>query len=124
MVTLKGKETELAAGSKLRAVSTVANLAEKSPDSDNALKVLPQGSKPWYRTWHLVKLNLILMVPLVSSASVGYDGLSSCSLMDLKLFLTAIVFAGSMMNFCTEILTVIIPLLKIETSVLVSLKAR
>ncbi|RAQ54525.1 hypothetical protein AFGD_003896 [Aspergillus flavus] len=68
MVTLKGKETELAAGSKLRAVSTVADLAEKSPDSDNALKVLPQGSKPWYRTWHLVKLNLILMVPLVSSA--------------------------------------------------------
>ncbi|KAF7629504.1 hypothetical protein AFLA_013218 [Aspergillus flavus NRRL3357] len=85
MVTLKRKETELAAGSKLRAV-------------------LPQGSKPWYRTWHLVKLNLILMVSLVSSASVGYD--------------------GSMMNFCTEILTVIIPLLKIETSVLVSLKAR
>ncbi|RAQ69968.1 hypothetical protein COH20_008210 [Aspergillus flavus] len=97
-MTLKRKETELAAGSKLRAVSTVADLAEKSPDSDNALKVLPQGSKPWYRTWHLVKLNLILMVPLVSSASVGYD--------------------GSMMNFCTEILTVIIPLLKIETSVL------
>ncbi|UDD65076.1 hypothetical protein AFCA_012269 [Aspergillus flavus] len=57
MMTLKRKETELAAGSKLRAV-------------------LPQGSKPWYRTWHLVKLNLILMVPLVSSASVGYDAFS------------------------------------------------
>ncbi|KAB8200199.1 general substrate transporter [Aspergillus parasiticus] len=55
MAILKGEETELAVGSKLRAV-------------------LPQGSKPWYRTWHLVKLNLLLTVPLVSSASVGYDG--------------------------------------------------
>ncbi|KAH7134451.1 general substrate transporter [Dactylonectria macrodidyma] len=36
--------------------------------------VLPQNPRPWYRTWHLVKLNLLLLVPLVSSASVGYDG--------------------------------------------------
>ncbi|KAH6990016.1 general substrate transporter [Ilyonectria destructans] len=48
-------EAERAAGSKLSAV-------------------LPENPKPWYRTPHLVKLNLLLLVPLVSSASVGYDG--------------------------------------------------
>ncbi|KAM5345647.1 hypothetical protein ACJ41O_011508 [Fusarium nematophilum] len=37
-------------------------------------RVLPQDPKPWYRTWHIVKLNLCLLVPLFSSASVGYDG--------------------------------------------------
>ncbi|KAH7260984.1 general substrate transporter [Fusarium redolens] len=49
------KEAELAVGSELS-------------------RVLPQDPKPWYRTWHLVKLNLCLLVPLFSSASVGYDG--------------------------------------------------
>ncbi|KAF9893074.1 hypothetical protein FE257_012485 [Aspergillus nanangensis] len=55
MSLFRRKEAEPVGGSKLRAV-------------------LPQDSKPWYLTWHLVKLNLILLVPLVSSASVGYDG--------------------------------------------------
>ncbi|KAJ3528488.1 hypothetical protein NM208_g10175 [Fusarium decemcellulare] len=49
------KEAELAVGSELS-------------------KVLPPDPKPWYRTSHLVKLNLCLMVPLFSSSSVGYDG--------------------------------------------------
>ncbi|KAK7425883.1 hypothetical protein QQZ08_007597 [Neonectria magnoliae] len=48
-------EAERAAGSKLTAV-------------------LPPDPKPWYRTWHLVRLNLLLLVPLTSAASVGYDG--------------------------------------------------
>ncbi|KAE9573532.1 Lactose permease [Colletotrichum fructicola] len=51
----KKKETELAVGSALAAV-------------------LPANPKPWYRTSHLLKLNLCLLVPLFSSASVGYDG--------------------------------------------------
>ncbi|TPX09064.1 uncharacterized protein E0L32_001674 [Thyridium curvatum] len=38
--------------------------------------VLPENPKPWYRTAHLIQLNLILLVPLMSSASVGYDGKS------------------------------------------------
>jgi hypothetical protein len=37
--------------------------------------VLPKDAKPWYRTWHLVKLNLVLLAPLLSAGSVGYDGL-------------------------------------------------
>ncbi|CCF44158.1 lactose permease [Colletotrichum higginsianum] len=36
--------------------------------------VLPAHPKPWYLTPHLLKLNLLLLVPLLSSASVGYDG--------------------------------------------------
>lgn len=38
-------------------------------------KVLPQYGKPWYRVPHLLKLNLILLVPLLSSAVAGYDGM-------------------------------------------------
>ncbi|KAB8255192.1 general substrate transporter [Aspergillus pseudonomiae] len=36
--------------------------------------VLPQHGKPWFRVPHLLKLNLILLVPLLSSAVAGYDG--------------------------------------------------
>ncbi|KAH6987114.1 general substrate transporter [Ilyonectria destructans] len=36
--------------------------------------VLPDDSRPWYRTPHLIKLNLLLLVPLVSSGAIGYDG--------------------------------------------------
>lgn len=38
-------------------------------------KFLPNGAKPWYLTRHLILLNLILCVPLLSSSAVGYDGL-------------------------------------------------
>ncbi|KAF5568024.1 lactose permease [Fusarium phyllophilum] len=37
------------------------------------LKVLPQTELSWYRTKHLVLLNLMLLVPLLSSSAVGYD---------------------------------------------------
>ncbi|KAK5078276.1 hypothetical protein LTR64_003315 [Lithohypha guttulata] len=37
-------------------------------------KVLPSYQKPWYRVPHLLKLNLVLLVPLLSSAVAGYDG--------------------------------------------------
>ncbi|KAF4984050.1 hypothetical protein FZEAL_663 [Fusarium zealandicum] len=36
--------------------------------------VLPDDPRPWYRTPHLLKLNLLLLVPLVSSGAIGYDG--------------------------------------------------
>ncbi|OWP04258.1 hypothetical protein B2J93_9326 [Marssonina coronariae] len=35
--------------------------------------VLPEDALPWYKTRHLVRLNLILLVPLFSSSTVGYD---------------------------------------------------
>ncbi|KAI1622440.1 general substrate transporter [Exophiala viscosa] len=37
-------------------------------------RVLPAYEKPWYRIPHLLQLNLILIVPLLSSAVAGYDG--------------------------------------------------
>lgn len=36
--------------------------------------VLPQDERTWLRIPHLLKLNLILMIPLLSSAVAGYDG--------------------------------------------------
>ncbi|OQV08598.1 hypothetical protein CLAIMM_12843 [Cladophialophora immunda] len=41
---------------------------------DALAKVLPKHDKPWYRVPHLLELNLILLVPLLSSATAGYDG--------------------------------------------------
>ncbi|KAK9311650.1 general substrate transporter [Lipomyces starkeyi] len=38
------------------------------------LEVLPIHHQPWYKTKHLVHLNLILLVPLFSSATIGFDG--------------------------------------------------
>ncbi|KAH7357277.1 general substrate transporter [Rhexocercosporidium sp. MPI-PUGE-AT-0058] len=37
------------------------------------LAVLPTDPKPWYKTSHLIQLNLILLVPLFSAATVGFD---------------------------------------------------
>ncbi|KAH8895472.1 general substrate transporter [Thozetella sp. PMI_491] len=50
-----GKGAELAVGAELAAV-------------------LPSSPKPWYKTRRILHLNLILLVPLLSSASIGYDG--------------------------------------------------
>ncbi|KAM5344628.1 hypothetical protein ACJ41O_013163 [Fusarium nematophilum] len=36
--------------------------------------VLPDDPRPWYRVPHLIKLNLLLLIPLVSSGAIGYDG--------------------------------------------------
>lgn len=37
-------------------------------------EVLPDHEKPWYRVRHLLMLNLILLIPLLSAATHGYDG--------------------------------------------------
>ena len=37
-------------------------------------RVLPKYDRPWYRVSHLLQLNLILLVPLLSSGVAGYDG--------------------------------------------------
>lgn len=36
--------------------------------------VLPDHGKPWYLVPHLLKLNLLLLIPLASSGAIGYDG--------------------------------------------------
>jgi len=51
---------------------------DKPPHSSSVgeelAKVLPQSDKPWWRKAYLLRLNLVLLVPLFSSATVGYDG--------------------------------------------------
>lgn len=41
---------------------------------DAIADALPTDGKPWYRSQHLILLNLILLVPLLSAATSGYDG--------------------------------------------------
>lgn len=36
--------------------------------------VLPDHGKPWYKVKHLLLLNILMIVPLLSGASAGYDG--------------------------------------------------
>ncbi|CAF3468899.1 unnamed protein product [Fusarium graminearum] len=36
--------------------------------------VLPDDTRPWWRVPHLLKLNLLLLIPLISSGAIGYDG--------------------------------------------------
>ncbi|KAH7139923.1 general substrate transporter [Dactylonectria estremocensis] len=36
--------------------------------------LLPDDPRPWYRVRHLIRLNLCLIIPLLSSTTLGYDG--------------------------------------------------
>jgi hypothetical protein len=36
--------------------------------------VLPQTGKSWWNVPYLLKLNLLLLIPLMSSSVAGYDG--------------------------------------------------
>jgi hypothetical protein len=38
-------------------------------------EVLPHNPKYWFQTPHLLRLNLLLLVPLLSSSVAGYDGM-------------------------------------------------
>lgn len=40
-------------------------------------QVLPQTNKWWFQHPHLLRLNLVLLVPLLSSSVYGYDGEST-----------------------------------------------
>lgn len=37
-------------------------------------EVLPKTNKWWFQQPHLLRLNLLLLVPLLSSSVAGYDG--------------------------------------------------
>lgn len=37
-------------------------------------EVLPQSDKWWFQQPHLVRLNLLLLIPLMSSSVSGFDG--------------------------------------------------
>lgn len=40
-------------------------------------EVLPQTNKWWFQQPHLLRLNLLLLVPLLSSSVSGYDGIKT-----------------------------------------------
>lgn len=37
-------------------------------------QVLPQTDKYWFQQPHLLRLNFVLLVPMLSSSVFGYDG--------------------------------------------------
>lgn len=37
-------------------------------------RVLPRTNKWWFQQPHLLRLNMVLLVPLLSSSVSGYDG--------------------------------------------------
>lgn len=41
---------------------------------DALAAVLPKHEQMWFKVPHLLYLNLVLLVPLLSSAVAGYDG--------------------------------------------------
>lgn len=47
---------------------------DKAVVGEAIAKVLPDYGKPWYRVNHLLRLNLMMIVPLLCGASTGYDG--------------------------------------------------
>ncbi|KAK7184487.1 MFS transporter [Paraphaeosphaeria sporulosa] len=47
-------------------------------------EVMPQTTKYWFQTPHLLRLNLILLIPLLSSSVAGYDGSLMNGLQSLK----------------------------------------
>ncbi|OLN83421.1 Lactose permease 11 [Colletotrichum chlorophyti] len=64
--------------------SKPAKKAAEQAAGSGLLAVLPDNPAPWYRTNHLLLLNLILFVPMLSSASVGFDGAMMNGLQTLK----------------------------------------
>lgn len=59
-------------------------------------EVLPQSTKHWFQTPHLLRLNLLLLVPLLSSPVAGYDGMTSFLECSCRTFTN--YTAGSPMN--------------------------
>ena len=52
--------------------------------------VLPKYERFWFQIHHLLELNLILLVPLLSSAVASYDGklVGNCALADTYCYLS------------------------------------
>jgi MFS family permease len=68
--------------------------------SEAIAAVLPQYDRPWFKSPHLLKLYLILIFPLLSSAVAGYDGgsLASPATSMIGRSIKAKSVLGSMMN--------------------------
>lgn len=60
--------------------------------------VLPATNKYWFQQPHLLRLNLILLVPLLSPSTFGYDGKKARSTLLCLTDPTRIFHLGSLMN--------------------------
>ena len=58
----------------IETLATDVAAAEAGHEKRTFNSLLPPDDQPWYRKRHLVKLNLLLIVPLLSSDVNGYDG--------------------------------------------------
>ena len=59
--------------------SYTSNMVKDSDIVGHSLaEVLPHNPKYWFQTPHLLRLNLLLLVPLIGSSVAGYDGKSPC----------------------------------------------
>ena len=56
------------------ATAETHDAASSPPTEWDLHKVLPQSGKPWYKQRHLLILNLMMVVPFLSSTTNGYDG--------------------------------------------------
>ena len=59
-----------------RAEATFAEYPNANEELQNINDVLPDYGKPWYRVPHLLKLNLLLLICMLSSTNNGYDSVS------------------------------------------------
>jgi hypothetical protein len=57
-----------------KAEATFAEYPNTNEDLQTINDVLPDYGKPWYRVPHLLKLNLLLLICMLSSTNNGYDG--------------------------------------------------
>lgn len=56
-----------------KTTSEVAQSANMPTQNLHLTDVLPTNKRPWWKTPHLVKLNLLLTVPMVTGYLIGFD---------------------------------------------------
>ncbi len=55
-------------------ILVIFNMRDSEIVGESLAQVLPQTGKYWFQQSHLLRLNLLLLVPLLSSSVSGYDG--------------------------------------------------
>jgi sugar porter (SP) family MFS transporter len=57
-----------------KAMAEIQDYAADDPRTWNVHNILPVDKEPWYKKRHLLILNLMMIVPYMSSTTNGYDG--------------------------------------------------
>lgn len=64
-------------------------------------EVLPETDKWWFQIPHLLQLNLILLVPLISSSVAGYDGSLMNGLQSLQQVMSSFLSGCRLLIVCS-----------------------